>query len=141
MNINDKAIYREPVVGAMTPQVVQATTKYTGVFAAKDFHQYRFIAAIGTQAGEEVADLRIWECDSAGNNTTEVKALTKACSATSATILDMNLRNEELVDYTRGYLKAGLVLSTTGASASVVAIGVDSRYAPAADIAEVTQKA
>lgn len=139
--INDKAIYQSPVVGAMIPQVVQATTKYTGVFDAKTAHQYRFIAAIGTQAGEEVADLRVYDCDSAGNNTTEVKALTKACSATSATILDVNLRAEELADYTRGYLKAGFVLSTTGASASVVALAVDSRYAPQTDIAEVTQKA
>lgn len=140
--INAKAGEKIAVVGTVDPQPVANSEKFTDVVDMSKFHQVLGIAMYGNMANEAIT-FRAVICDSGGNNAASLKAptaLTASATANDDKQQVISVRAEEVADAANGnaslhYCKFGLVTdNTTGGNAAVIALGVDLRNTPAADV-------
>ena len=141
-NVNVKAREKISVVGRIDPQTVANTLTYTDVIDLSIFHQILGICLLGNMAAETI-DFKAYSCASDGSNPVALTSATQlAAHATNNDLkqIKINVRSDDLISGGLRYIKFGLVTgNTVGGPIAVVALGVDSRYLPAADIASVVQ--
>ncbi len=127
---------RIAVVGTIDPQTVINTEVFTDVVDMKNFHECMGVALLGNMASETI-DFAVYTCDSDGNNATELKDATQLAAHASNNDnkqIVINVKSQDLAAANKRYIKFGLVTgSNTGGPASVVALGVSPRFAPASD--------
>jgi hypothetical protein len=129
------------VLGRVNPQTI-TTIQYTDVISMADFLQAMGIALLGAVNAGDTMQFTAYSCDGSGNNANPIvtasgtrQVTLAATSGNQNTQIQIGIRAEDLAGLTYQHLKFGLSCGTTGGPASVVALGLEPKYAPASNFA------
>jgi hypothetical protein len=127
------------VLAAVNPQTV-TSYQYSGVINMANFLQAVGIASLGAVNAGDIMTFGAYECDGSGNNASLIvtpagtrQVTLAATSGNQNTQIQIGIRAEDLAGLTYQHLKFGLSCGTTGGPASVIALGLEPKYAPASD--------
>ena len=133
------------LVATIDPATVANTEVFTDVVNMGNLQQVMAIAMLGNLAAETV-DFKAYSCDSDGNNAAAITGRAAAQLAAHASNNDgkqlvINLRDTDLTDSGKQYVKFGLVTGgSTGGPCAVAVVGSPRQgLASANDLASVAE--
>lgn len=145
MQLNAKLREMFPVIGVLTPATTNNVERFSGVVDMSAHIQAMAVVSTGDMAAESI-DVKLYACDSDGNNAVALTANSATQLAAHATNNDskqivLNVRSDDLLASGKRYVKLGVVTGgATGGLVSGVVLG-QPRMGNAAtiDLASVVQ--